>query len=137
MTLSIKVGVRNSMLDAIAVALDAGAGPGKIAIYSGTRPATAEDALSGNTKLVEFVLNDPSCSAAGSGALQLQVSPPVAAAAVASGTATFFRATDSDSAVVLDGSVGTSGADLNVSTTSITSGQTISITSGNLAQLAG
>ena len=47
-----------------------------------------------------------------------------------SGTATFFRALESDgSTVVFQGTVGTSGAELNLNTTSIVQQGTVSVTS--------
>ena len=53
--------------------------------------------------------------------------------AVASSTATFFRIVKSDgTTVVMDGSVGTSGADLNLNTTTISSSQVVSITAGTI-----
>jgi hypothetical protein len=138
MTLSLVAALRTTVVDAINTAINAGSGPGKLAVYSGTRPANADASLSGNTKLVEFTLADPASSGGSSGALPA-AGTPLSATAVAGAptTATFFRVVDSTGAVVMDGSVGTSGADLNLSSTSITSGQTVSITSGNLAALAG
>jgi hypothetical protein len=48
----------------------------------------------------------------------------------ASGTATWFRIVQSGgSNFVLDGDVGTSGSDLNLTTTTIVSGQPVSVTS--------
>jgi hypothetical protein len=50
--------------------------------------------------------------------------------AASTGTATWFRIVQTDGSThVLDGTVGTSGADLNLNTTSIVSGATVSITS--------
>jgi hypothetical protein len=52
------------------------------------------------------------------------------ASADATGTATWFRLVKSDGTThVLDGDVGTSGSDLNLNSTSITSGATVSVTS--------
>jgi hypothetical protein len=47
----------------------------------------------------------------------------------ATGTATWFRIVTSGGTHVIDGNVGTSGSDLNLSTTSIVSGASVSITS--------
>ncbi len=47
----------------------------------------------------------------------------------ATGTAAWFRAYDSDDTAILDGSVGTSDADMIIDNTSINSGQTVSISS--------
>jgi hypothetical protein len=50
----------------------------------------------------------------------------------ATGTATWFRDVDSTGTCVMDGSVGTSGADLNLNSTSITSGVQVSCTSSTI-----
>ena len=48
----------------------------------------------------------------------------------ATGTATWFRIVKADGTThVMDGNVGTSGSDLNLTTTSIVSGQPVSVTS--------
>ena len=107
------------------------AGSGAIInIYGGTQPTNANTALSGQTLLV-------SCALAGifgtdtNGTLTLGTVNN--GTAVASGTATFFRITKSDgTTVVMDGSVGTSGADMNLDNTSIATGQTVTITSGTI-----
>jgi hypothetical protein len=51
------------------------------------------------------------------------------ATAVATGTASFWRRQTSGSTVVDQGSCATSGSDLNLNTTSVTSGSTVSVTS--------
>ena len=107
------------------------AGTGAIInIYAGTQPASANTALSGQTLLV-------SCVLAGifgtdtNGTLTLGTVNN--GTAVASGTATFFRITKSDgTTVVMDGSVGTSGADLNLDTTTINITQTVNISGGTI-----
>lgn len=101
-----------------------------IRLYSGTQPASANTALSGQTLLV-------SCQLAGAfgtdsnGTLTLgTVNDGVA---VSNGTASFFRIFKSDgTTVVMDGSVGTSGADLNLNTTTINTTQTVNISGGTI-----
>lgn len=46
-----------------------------------------------------------------------------------SGTAAHFRCLDNSAVCILMGNVGTSGADLNLNTTSITAGDTVAVTS--------
>ena len=107
------------------------AGSGAIIhLYTGTQPANANTALSGNTLLVALTIAG-GFGTDSNGTLTLgTVSPNTA---VAAGTATFFRITKSDnSTVIMDGSVATSGADMNLNNTSIASGQTVSITSGTI-----
>lgn len=102
----------------------------KICIYQGTQPANANTAISTQTLLV-------TCDLAGSfgtdtdGTLTLGTVNP--GTAVATGTAQFFRIFQSNgSTVVMDGSVGTSGADLNLNNTSINITQTVDITGGTI-----
>lgn len=117
--------LRNTMLDAINVAVNAGAGAGLLRIYDGTRPATGGTAT---TLLAELTFSDPAFGAAGSGVITASAITQDASAN-ATGTATWFRVVDSNAAFVMDGNVGTSGSDLNLTTTSIVSGQPVSVTS--------
>lgn len=106
-----------------------------IRIYSGTRPAGPDTALSGNTLLAELR------GAATFGTLA-NVSTDVVltlgtvtadASADATGTASFARVLQSDGTTAeFDLSVGTSGAELNLNTLSITSGIQVQITSGTI-----
>ncbi len=123
---------RNNMLDEITALVDSGAAAGKLRIYSGTPPANADAALSGNTLLAELPLSDPSFPAASSGQLTLDVTPvPEDASADATGTATFFRVLDSDNNVVMQGTVSATGGggDLQLNTTSIVAAGPVRVTS--------
>jgi len=102
---------------------------GYIRIYSGTQPATADTALSGNTLLAELRFANPASGAASNGVITWSTITSDTSAD-ATGTATFYRALKSDgTSVVMDGSVGTSGADLNLNSTAIQSGAQVDITS--------
>lgn len=107
------------------------AGSGAIIhIYEGTQPANANTAISGQTLLVSLTISG-SFGTDSDGTITL--SSVTNGTAVATGTAQFFRITKSDnSTVIMDGSVGTSGCDMNLNNTSINSGQTVSITSGTI-----
>lgn len=107
------------------------AGSGAIIhLYTGTQPANANTALSGNTLLVSLTISG-SFGTDSNGTLT--VGSVSNGTAVATGTATFFRITKSDnSTVVMDGTVGTSGADMNFNTVSIVTGDTVAITSGTI-----
>lgn len=129
-TIGLVVAVRNSRLDLIKTAIDAGAGPGLLRVYDGTRPATGGTATN---LLAELTFSDPSASAAASGVLTFSAIT-ADASANATGTATWCRIVDSTGAFVMDGSVGTSGADYNLNTTSITSGVQVSCTSATLTE---
>lgn len=117
--------VRSSMMDVIESALDAGSGAATLEIRTGSQPANADTAASG-TLLVTLTLNDPAGTQSG-GVITIDVTPAISATAVATGTAGWGRLMDSTGATVLDGSVATSGADFNIDSTSITSGQTVTL----------
>lgn len=123
--------VRNAISDLITARIDAGAAAGTLKIYSGTQPADADDAATG-TLLVTFTLTDPSAAAAVAGVATMDFDPDLSATAAATGTAGWFRIADSNGVTVVDGAVGTSGAELNLSSTSITSGGTVNLTTGTV-----
>lgn len=118
--------VRNSRIDAIRAAIDAGAGAGLLRIYSGSKPGTKGGTPAG-TLLAELTCADP-CGSSSSGVLTFTV-PFSDTSANATGTAAFFYLTDSTGAFVADGDCATSGSDLNLTTTSIVSGQPVQVTS--------
>lgn len=107
------------------------AGSGAIIhIYEGTQPSNANTAISGQTLLVSLTVTG-SFGTDSNGTITL--SSVANGTAVATGTAQFFRITQSDnSTVVMDGSVGTSGCDMNLNNTSIATSQVVSITSGTI-----
>lgn len=149
MALRISTGLRNSMLDGgSGEGFRAGMNTGFLYIFSGSQPASADSAASG-TLLAVIYSNYPtntvglSFDAAASGAVAKASAQTWSGAAVASGTAGWFRFQELDtdetgtradalaassSTKRFDGSVATSGGDLNISSTSITSGavQTVS-----------
>lgn len=101
-----------------------------INIYTGTQPANANTAISTQTLLVSLPISG-SFGTDSNGTITLN--SVTSANATATGTATFFRIFKSDgTTVVMDGSVGTSGADMNLDNTSIATGQTVTITSGTI-----
>jgi hypothetical protein len=107
------------------------AGSGAIInIYQGTAPANANTAITTQTLLVSCVL----AGAFGTdtdGTLTLGTVNN--GTAVTGGTANFFRIFKSDgTTVVMDGSIGTSGADLNLDTTTINITQTVNISGGTI-----
>ena len=132
MPLKSSTGLRNYMLDA--GSLKAALADGLIKIYAGTIPATADAALGAATLLctisddatgvgIEFEVN------AVDGAIAKKASEVWKGMNVASGTATFFRhvapgddGTASTTQKRLQGIVGVSGADLNLSSTILAEG---------------
>jgi hypothetical protein len=120
-----KESLLNTRLDDITSAIGAS---GLLRIYSGTQPAHVDTALSGNTVLAELAL---SATAAGSAASHVLTLSSITADSSAdnTGTATFGSLLTSGGTRIVDFSVGTSGADLNLNTTSIVSGAQVSVSS--------
>ena len=130
MALGLATTVRNSRLNAIRDAIDAGVGPGLLRIYDGARPATGGAAT---TLLAELTFSDPSAPNAAAGVLTFSAITSDAAAN-ATGTASWFRAVDSAGTFAKDGSVGTAGADLNLNSTSISTGVQVSVTAFTITE---
>jgi len=123
MAVGYSVAVRNAMLDALTAQAGASA---LLRIYDGARPATGGAAT---TLLAELVCNATFAPAASGGTLTLNAIANDTAAN-ATGTATWFRIVKADGTThVLDGSVGTSGADLNMNTVSIVTGGPVAVSS--------
>ena len=110
---------------------------GTLKIYTGTQPADANTAISGNTLLGTLTFSSTAFAASSaSGSAGSKVVTATAntitddSSADNTGTATWFRVLKSDgTTAVFDGTVGTSGCDLNLASTSIVSGEDISVTS--------
>lgn len=124
--------VINAGLDAITTAIGSN---GKLRIYSGTKPANVAAALSGNTLLADLALSATAAGAASGGVLTFNAIT-ADSSADNTGTATFFSVTKSDNTRIIDGTVGTSGADMTIDNTSINAGQQVTcssfvITGGN------
>lgn len=137
MTLRLAVACRNAALDAALDLANAGAGAATIKVYTGSQPATADTAETG-TLLVTFTCADPAWSAASGGVKDLDADPDLSAVAAATGTAGWARMEDSAGNNILDGSVTATGGggDFTMNTTSITSGQTVNLTTGSVTDPA-
>lgn len=124
-----------TVCNAVVDALDAGSGAGKLCIYSGTRPDRTDVAITDQTLLVTLVLNDPAFGDAADDGTNSKatatcdIDPAVSNTAVATNTASWFRAYDSDDNGCIDGSVGTADADAILDTTSIVTNATVTLTS--------
>lgn len=122
MTIAYSTAVRNAMLDAITTAIGAN---GLLRIYDGSRPASGGAAT---TLLAQLALSATAAPAASGGVLTFNAITQDASAD-ATGTATWFRVTTSGGTFVIDGSISTSGSDLNLTSTSIVITQPVSVTS--------
>lgn len=123
----------NAEADALSDLLD----NGYLRIYDGTQPANANTAIATQVLLAELRFNATAAPAASGGVLTMNAITQDSSAN-ATGTATWFRALKSDGiTVVFDGSVSTSGADLNLGSASITSGASVAVTSMTFTVSAG
>lgn len=129
MATRIPTAARNAAANAIVDLLDAGSGAGIIRIYTGSQPASANDAASG-TLLGTLTLTDPAFGNAATGVATASAITSDTSAD-ATGTAGWFRALDSDAATVIDGSITATGGggDLTLDSVSIVAGGTIAVTS--------
>jgi len=125
MAVQLSVAARNARLDAIETAIGTSA---IIKIRTGTPPANCAASDTG-TVLATINLDSDWAAAASSGTKAFQGTMQDASAD-ASGTAAHFRLYASNGTTChMQGTVGTSGADLNLTSVSITSGDPITISS--------
>lgn len=109
-------GVRNTLADTVVDLIDAGAGAGTLEIQT-----------SGDVEVATLTFSDPAFGSAAAGTATANAITDDTNAT--GGTAAKFEANDSDSNQVFLGAVSTSGSDINLSSVSIGSGDTVSITS--------
>lgn len=119
----------NAAADAVTVLLNSG----KLRIYDGTQPAAADTAISTQVLLAELTFGSTAFGAAAAGVSAANAITPDTTADN-TGTATWFRALKSDNTPVFDGSVGTSGANLNLNSVAISAGAAVSVTSFSYTQ---
>ena len=130
MAISYNTTLRNNRLDQIT---SFAGGSALLRIYSASRPSTGA-AIGAQVLLAELTCNVTFAPSASGGVLTLN-SITQDSSANNTGTAAWFRIVKSDGTTfVLDGDVGTSGSDLNLTTTSITAGQPVSITSFTITE---
>ena len=121
-----------AMRDAMVTALTNAIGGYTLSIYTGSQPATADGAATG-TKLVDITINGFNTPVTGSATLN--TSTPNTGTAVATGTAGWGRIVGS-AGERIDGTVGTSGTDFTINSTSITNGATVTLTAMTVTQPA-
>ena len=116
---------RNEMLDAFAAHFNSG----YLRIYSGAQPASADDALAGNTLLAELRFNATAFPGADASALVANAIVEDSSADDTD-TATFFRCFKSDgTTVICDGDVGIAAATCILNTVSIVAGASVQCSS--------
>ena len=117
--------MRNAGLDAM---LTSAQNSGKLRIYDGSQPAGPATAITSQVLLAELTLNATAWAAASSGSKAANAI--TGAVAVASGEGAWFRITDSaGTTAYVDGSVGTSDANLILPTTTIPAGVSVNVSS--------
>ena len=118
----------NAEADALSVLLD----NGYFRIYDGTQAATADTALGAQVLLAELRINTDAAPVAVAGVLTFNAITQDSNANN-SGIASWGRALKSDgTTVIFDGSVGTSGSDINLTgTVSIVAGAIVGVTSAS------
>lgn len=136
----ISIAAAQGMLDGLTDRLDAGAAAGRVEIYDSTKPAAGPDeAIVAQVLLSSHTLSDPAFGAA----VDSNPNATATANAVAddtdanaTGTATWFRAFDSNDVAVIDGDVSESGGggDMIIDNANIQSGATVSISSWTITQ---
>lgn len=137
MAFKASTGLRTKMLDTNPMKTIFAAG--FIKIYAGTVPATADDSIGAATLLCTVSINSTGTginfdTTASSGTLAKAPAEVWSGVNAATGTATFYRhvavgddGTLSTTQPRIQGTVGTSGAELNLSSTALTSGATQTI----------
>lgn len=118
--------------DAVTFLLDGGT----LNIYDGAQPATADTPITTQNLLATVTFGSPAFVGAVNGVATANAITPDSSAGFTA-TATWFRVRTSGAATVFDGSVDTSGADLNLHTTSFLAGAEVNITSFTYTQPRG
>jgi hypothetical protein len=111
-------------------------------IYSGAQPATTLTSRSGTLLSDGCTFPSTPFGAASSGTSDGNATSAAGTIgsdtnAAATGTAGYFDIATTAPVVIFQGNVGTSGADLNLNTTSITAGDTVAITSFKITMQCG
>lgn len=124
MTIQYSAAGRNGRADAVMTAIG---NAGLLRIYTGSAPADCVSAATG-TKLSEHTLGSPFAPAASGGVQSPTI--PANVNALAGGTAGYARVYKSDGTTcVMQLSVGTSGADVNLNTLTIAAGGPVQVNS--------
>jgi hypothetical protein len=120
--------ISDAAANAACNALCALASGGSLKIYSGAQPANGNTAISGQTLLATLALSATAFGNAVAGAATANAI--TSATAVATGTAAWFRILKADgTTVVLDGTIGASGCNINMNSIAIQTGATVAVSS--------
>lgn len=125
MAITLTTNARNAACDAIVDLVDAGAGAGTLEIKS------AASTVAGTSEVATVTFADPAFGAAATGVASL-ASAMTDDTNATGGTASDYTVFDSNNVAVWQGAVATSGSDLNLSSTTIGAGDTVSISTFTL-----
>ncbi|MCR4302107.1 MAG: hypothetical protein NUV51_10890 [Sulfuricaulis sp.] len=123
MAVTYSTAMKTLRMQAVADGIDAGASAGTIEIGTAAMAAV----------LAVFTLPEP-CGTVSGAVLTLDMDPDISdTSADGDGTAAAAQIKNGDGTVVISGlTVGTSGADINLDSVSITTGQTVTLTGGTI-----
>lgn len=122
MAITLATSARNAACDGLVDLVDGGAGAGTLEIK------TAASTVAGTNEAATITFADPAFAAASAGVAAL-ASAMTDETNATGGTVSDYTVFDSDSNAIWQGSVGTSGADLNLSSVVIGPGDTVTISS--------
>ena len=124
MALTLETALRNALANAVDDEINTGAGT-----------ATLEFETSGDVEVATINLQNPAFGAAAAGVITLQ-GTPLQDTNATGGTVAQFSIYDRDATKQLEGTVATSGADINISSTTVGAGDTVELTSFTLTMPA-
>ncbi len=117
MALTLETALRNALADAIDTEINTGAGT-----------ATLQFETSGDVEVATINLQNPAFGAAAAGVITL-AGVPLSDSSATGGTVAQFSIYDRDSTKQLEGTVATSGADINITSTVIAATEVVQLTS--------
>ena len=128
--------VQDLMADAAVDHVDTGTGTAVLEIYSGSAPVSIGGSPAG-TLLVSFDLADPAFGASSSGTATL-LGVPISGTGVGDATAGYARVVNQNGDAIFDTEdVGTSGNEVTMSTTTVSTGLDVSLTAMTISAPAG
>jgi hypothetical protein len=126
MAVNYSSGLKTTRMAAVITAVDAGAGPGTLEICTAAYASV----------LATITLADPSFTESG-GVITMATVPRTDTSADNTGTAAIARIKDSNANIIISGlTVGVGTGDIQLNSTSIASGQSVSITAGTITHSA-
>ena len=114
----------NAMVDALVDLIDAGTPPGTLEIRTGAAPTETTDSDSG-TLLGTLTFDVTAAFGAAASRVATAAAITSDTNADASGTAAHFRIKNAAGVVIIQGTIGTSGSDINFDSVTIVAGATI------------